>query len=218
MPQVNIVKPFTLRRENGTHETFRPGIQDVSEEDANNLFLQLHTDKPPELDRSSPDSPLYLGPSVEMDIVKPFTLNREDGSSVTYRPGRQQMPKYDAEHGFTQYFTRNPPESIYPPGTREYAEQQVRRQAELEKARMVREQQVHQAAEGVRAQHHAEAHPEGEDENEPETDDDRRENRRRRRGRLTNEERAAREEALARAEADAKAADEAKASEGEHHE
>lgn len=47
MPKINVVKPFTLNRDNGTTSVYAVGIHDVEREDAEHWFVQAHTDKAP---------------------------------------------------------------------------------------------------------------------------------------------------------------------------
>lgn len=184
MPILNFLKSFVLKREDGTEQFFRQGTHEVSDDDAQHWYVRSHTDNPPQSPQPEPD--YDLGETVRVNVVKAFTLTRNDGRQAHYRPGEQDMPKVDAEHYYTQHHLENPPEPAYPPGTPQYAEMMAKKEAEARQARMVREQRVHQAAEQARA-----ADPEAEDEDEPESDDDRRANRRRKRGRKSAQEKAA---------------------------
>ena len=42
---------------------------------------------------------------MKIAIAKAFTLNRDDGTSVTYKPGLIDMPDADAKHWFTGLHT-----------------------------------------------------------------------------------------------------------------
>lgn len=180
MPSINIVKPFLLRRADGTEQFFRVGVHDVSDADADHWYVKQHSDKPPE---RAPEPEYDLGKTRKVNVVKPFTLSRDDGTRSHYRPGEQDMPEVDADHWYAQQHLEGAPEPVYPVGTPQYAEQQARLAAEQRQTRAVKDQQVHQAAEAARAASPEEEH----EEDEPETDEDRRANRRRKKRQRTGE-------------------------------
>jgi hypothetical protein len=45
---------------------------------------------------------------AKVTIAKKFTLNRDDGSSVTYGPGNHDMPDADADHWYTKLHLDEP--------------------------------------------------------------------------------------------------------------
>lgn len=68
--------------------------------------------------------------TVEITIVRPFILNRQDGTSEKFKPGRQLITQADASHWFVQGHSDNPPVVAPQPGTPEHF-------ALLQKARSV---------------------------------------------------------------------------------
>lgn len=162
MPKINITKPFTLKRDNGTEQAFRAGVYDVSDEDAGHWFFQLHTDHPPE--GHMPPPSIDLSETRRVKVVKPFRLQRDDGTDAYYRVGEQDMPVADADHQFTAYHLEDAPDPQYPPGTPQYAEQMIRAEAARKRRAEVMAQAAHQAAEQARDKARAEAQEPDEEE------------------------------------------------------
>lgn len=86
-----------------------------------------------------------------INVVKPFTLTKQDGSVHHFGVGEQEVDEDVADHWYVQHHTDDPPEYNPPPGTPEYAAREAgraRRDALLQAAR---EQEADNARDDTRA-------------------------------------------------------------------
>ena len=139
MPIVTLTQPLTLMRDDGTQQFFRAGPQEMDQADADHWYVKTCSTEPPEV---VPPPMMDYGEMTKVQLLKGFTLTRDDGTSKFYRAGVQEMPKLDADHWYTKHHTKDAPPPMYPPGTPEYGQEQIRRAAEEERKRMAVEQEA----------------------------------------------------------------------------
>jgi hypothetical protein len=139
MPIVTLTQPLTLVRDDGTQQVFRAGAQEMEQADADHWYVKTCSTEPPPV---SPPPVIDYGEMVKVQLLKSFTLTRDDGTTHFYRAGVQDMPQLDADHWYTKHHAKDAPPAMYPPGTPEYGQEQLRRAAEEERHRRAIEQEA----------------------------------------------------------------------------
>lgn len=126
MPQLDIARPFTLNRQDGTSQVFGPGPQEVSPADADHWFVKAHLTDPnapqtataaevAELRTRLADAELRLAASGEAISVDGVIAPAVDGVIVSDAGDQRAV---DAEAAKAGTDLPNPPEEKQSPAFR----------------------------------------------------------------------------------------------------